>query len=174
MPFRTRLVTSVYTEGSFVVVRPFVYTFKLRGMQHTITVPKGFVTDFASIPWIVQRIPGFDVNGDSRFAAVVHDYLYCMQGVVSVETHRVDSVGVVPATFSRLECDEIFKQAIRDTGRDATTRDIVKGSYSGLQADLFYAGVRVGGRAYWNKRKGGPDRGDFATVEYMKTLEISA
>jgi hypothetical protein len=176
MSFRSRLITSAYIEGEFVVVSPFIYQFHLKSFWHTITVPKGFITDFASIPWLVQALPGFDVNGDSRFAAVVHDYLYCMQGMVStIKCGYLGDFGrLEPAQFSRADCDEIFKQALRDTGRDVFTRDIVKGSYSGLQADLFYAGVRAGGWQYWNKRKDGPRPDDFAPIEYMRSLEILA
>lgn len=39
----------------------------------TITVPSGFVTDFASIPWPLDLI--FKPNGDYARAAVIHDFL---------------------------------------------------------------------------------------------------
>lgn len=59
-----------------------------------VTVPPGFVTDFASIPrifWSVLR-----PDGEYAYAAVVHDYLYWMQ------------------TRSREEADHIFKMAMED------------------------------------------------------------
>ncbi len=40
----------------------------------TITVPKGFVTDFASVPWFFWRV--CPPVGEYNEAAVVHDYLY--------------------------------------------------------------------------------------------------
>jgi hypothetical protein len=59
-----------------------------------VTVPKGFVTDFASIPrvfWSALR-----PDGKYAYAAVVHDYLYWTQ------------------LRSRDEADDIFKMAMED------------------------------------------------------------
>jgi len=59
-----------------------------------VTVPPGFVTDFASIPrvfWSLLR-----PDGEYAYAAVVHDYLYWMQ------------------TRSREEADHIFKMAMEE------------------------------------------------------------
>jgi Protein of unknown function (DUF1353) len=59
-----------------------------------VTVPSGFVTDFASIPqvfWSVLR-----PDGEYAYAAVVHDYLYWTQ------------------TRPRDEADQIFKIAMED------------------------------------------------------------
>jgi Protein of unknown function (DUF1353) len=42
-----------------------------------VTVPKGFVTDFASIPQIFWTI--LRPDGDYAYAAVIHDYLYWTQ-----------------------------------------------------------------------------------------------
>ena len=66
-----------------------------------VTVPKGFVTDFASIPrifWSVLR-----PDGEYAYAAVVHDYLYWIQ------------------TRSRDEADHIFKMAMEDFEISALT-----------------------------------------------------
>lgn len=59
-----------------------------------VTVPPGFVTDFASIPrvfWSVLR-----PDGEYAYAAVIHDYLYWTQ------------------TRSRKEADDILKMAMED------------------------------------------------------------
>jgi hypothetical protein len=42
----------------------------------SITVPKGFRTDLASIPHILEAIPDLDVNGLSRRPGALHDWLY--------------------------------------------------------------------------------------------------
>jgi hypothetical protein len=47
-----------------------------------LTVPIGFVTDFASIPEIVQPI--ISKNGPWDVGAVVHDFLYKNGGVISI------------------------------------------------------------------------------------------
>lgn len=60
-----------------------------------ITIPKGFITDLASVP----RIPIiFDQWGNrSHYEAVVHDYLYC-----------TDSVPIVTCS----QANEVFKEAM--------------------------------------------------------------
>jgi hypothetical protein len=65
-----------------------------KGMYPQVTVPVGFVTDFASIPrpfWSMLR-----PDGDYAYAAVIHDYLYWTQ------------------SFSREKSDMIFKLAMED------------------------------------------------------------
>lgn len=41
-----------------------------------ITVPKGFITDMASIPHALDWIPNLDRDGLSRRPAALHDWLY--------------------------------------------------------------------------------------------------
>ncbi len=59
-----------------------------------VVVPKGFVTDFASIPRLFW--PALPPDGEYAYAAVVHDYLYWSQ------------------TRSREEADDILKIAMED------------------------------------------------------------
>lgn len=54
-------------------------------------MPKGFVTDLSSIPWIVSPIFK-SVNHNP--AGVIHDYLYCSK------------------TVSRKDADKIFKEML--------------------------------------------------------------
>ena len=54
-----------------------VLTYKIGISQDSITVPVGFVTDFASIPPALQSF--IQQNGPSLLPAVVHDYLYWKQ-----------------------------------------------------------------------------------------------
>lgn len=64
--------------------------------KRKIEVPAGFVTDLASIPAPLRGL--LNVNGKSRRAAVLHDWLYCSQ----------------PCT--RKEADAILKAALRTEG----------------------------------------------------------
>lgn len=41
-----------------------------------ITVPKGFITDMASIPHALDWVPNLDRDGLSRRPAALHDWLY--------------------------------------------------------------------------------------------------
>ena len=73
-----------------------------------VTVPKGFVTDFASIPrafWSALR-----PDGEYAYAAVIHDYLYWTQ------------------TRSRDEADGIFKMAMEDFDVGTVTIETIYGA----------------------------------------------
>lgn len=76
-------------RGTWTLIAPLVYHSDLTGF---VTVPAGFVTDFASVP----RIPvAFLLAGDcGQEAAVVHDFLYT--------THQVD----------RATADAVFREAL--------------------------------------------------------------
>lgn len=177
MPFISYLDTRVYQPGEFALLSPFKYQFAMNGVFFQLTVPRRFITDFASVPWIVQSLPGFDVNGSSRYPAVPHDYLYCCQGKVEVDI--LDGLmGKLlrrsVARFSRAQCDDIFRQAVLDIGRDIASRNQIDKPYSTFQADLFWAGVRAGGWYYWQKRKSGPGPDDFASASEMAMMEREA
>jgi len=78
-------------EKQYKLSAPFVYD----NPPVYIKVPKGFVTDGASIPRIAWTIIGSPFTGRYRNAAVIHDYLYTVQ------------------TCSRWQADRIFYQAMR-------------------------------------------------------------
>lgn len=80
-------------------------------------VPHGFETDLASVPRIFRWL--LDVNGTSRRAAVLHDYLYRMQPV------------------PRAIADEIFRRALQAEGMIAPGRW------------MYWCGVRLGGWVAW-------------------------
>ena len=84
----------------------------------TITVPKGFVTDFASIPQAFWTT-GLSPNGKYSKAAIVHDYLYWVQGC------------------TRKQADNILMIAMKESGVDIATRATI------------YEGVRLGGDSAW-------------------------
>lgn len=63
------------------------------GSGNILTVPKGFITDGASIPQIFWNL-GLSPWGDYAKAAVLHDWLYAKQ------------------EFTRLETDNVFLEAM--------------------------------------------------------------
>lgn len=90
------LALSRFVEPWYYLLEPFTWTpNKDNGPKYTsITVPRGFVTDLASIP-----PPLFSVlraDGEYAQAAILHDFLYWFQ------------------TFSREMSDDIFRVAMRD------------------------------------------------------------
>lgn len=115
-----------YKVGEWMVMDDLMYT-DLAGEQHV--VPKYFITDLASIPWVVEPI--FN-SVDTRIEGVVHDWLYCSQGL------------------PKDGCDQLLREMLLRTGCDRT------------RADLIYAGVHLGGGSRYTACKGGPKREDFA------------
>ncbi|CAB4182517.1 Campylobacter phage CGC-2007, Cje0229 [uncultured Caudovirales phage] len=87
-----------------------------------IEVPAGFITDLASIPRVFRNV--LNVNGASRRAAVLHDWLYCSQ------------------PFTRREADRMLKAALLAEGEHP------------IVAQVYYLGVRIGGSRPWNNRFG--------------------
>ncbi len=87
----------------------------------TILVPKGFVTDLASVPRFAAGI--IPPDGPWVMAAIIHDYLYATQGLAGV--------------FTRSQADDIFREAMKDLGVNKVRRNVI------------YAAVRVGGGRGW-------------------------
>jgi hypothetical protein len=98
MEFLTYPDVRVLSDDNFVLLDDFIVKY----YDHYITVPKGFDTDFASVP----RVPIFYAlfGGKAKKSAVLHDYLY------------------VTKPFSREECDKAFLCAMETEGLGWFTR----------------------------------------------------
>lgn len=102
--FLTELVVVVAErDGYFIVHEKFEYYSER--LKRKIEVPKGYETNFASIPQMFQNI--IRVNGKHRKAAALHDYL-CDHG---------EELGI-----TQREADFVFNEAMeisdmRDTQR---------------------------------------------------------
>jgi len=87
-------------------------------------VPKGFVTDFGSIPPLFRILPSFSPSGVSAKAATLHDFHYAVQ------------------VLERRAADDLFFRALLASGTNLPA------------AQLFWCGVRIGGwLAWWKRRK---------------------
>ena len=104
--FTSPLKVSPLPNGRWVVLEEFSYWTELFGECWTITVPAGFVTDFASIPravwWLMS--PYDPTHGK---AAVIHDYLYASQ------------------PCSRKEADQVFLEAMQVLGCGWCRRTVI-------------------------------------------------
>jgi hypothetical protein len=86
---------SRFREPVYFLLAPISWTPELgQEAYRAVTVPAGFVTDFASIPTVFYSL--LRPDGEYAYAAVVHDYLYWTQ------------------TRSREEADHVFKMAMED------------------------------------------------------------
>lgn len=123
-----------------------------------IKVPAYTVNDLASIPVFFRRV--FEINGPSRPAAALHDYLYEVKGYLAD----------LDITLTRHECDLIFKEAmavISISYWDTYPRHVQailreKGLSEGFSevplcdfwtTNFMYIGVYLGGAIAFNKSK---------------------
>jgi len=124
--FTTPLIVKVLDSYEFEVYRPFTYHIGTKYSKTTITVPRHFITDFASVPKCLWSIvPPY---GKYTKAAVLHDYLYKYHGYVS---------GEQIISYTRKECDDIFLEAMTVLGVGKIKRGII------------YNAVRWFGGSHW-------------------------
>lgn len=164
--YRSKLILAKYERPrEFVIYRDFEIEFWLYGECYRLVIPAGYITDFASVPRIMQNLPQFGPTDASGFAAVPHDYNYSSQGRVRATwLHVIEDgreVTVVPTAvdlvLTRKDCDELLYQGLIASG------------YSRATAWAFYAGVRIGGRLYWNRRqRDQKGRRDFVPKDYFQ------
>lgn len=91
--------------------------------EEIVTVPKGFVTDLASVPRILWSV--LPKTGRYAYAAIVHDYLYWVQ----------------PTGVVRRDADEILETAMKRSG------------VSGEKVWAIEKAVRTLGESAWKKNK---------------------
>lgn len=87
------------------VQQAFVYIYNEDGVYREILIPKGFVTDYGSIPQIFQNI--IPKNDAMSGAYVVHDLVYASE------------------MFSRKLCDDILLMAFQELGASWLKRNTV-------------------------------------------------
>lgn len=93
MNFKNDPILSVAENGQWRIESPLVYVTR---QDEEIVVPRGFLTDLASIPRIFHSL--IPVNGKHRHAAIVHDYLFVIQD------------------RPRSDVDRVFLEAMEDCG----------------------------------------------------------
>lgn len=76
--------------------------YKLRGTDQEIVVPRGFVTDFASVPRVFWTL--FPRHGRYTRASILHDFLYWDQ------------------SCTREQADELFDAVMTDSAVDSASR----------------------------------------------------
>lgn len=132
--FTTRLIVTPLADGKrWRLAVPFEYHVGAEESGDVITVPRGFTTDFASVPRPFWSL--FPPWGTYGKAAVLHDYLYVIQGV------RGSTEQLFHRTRSRAECDGIFLEAMKVLGVNIVTRT------------ALWSAVRTWGWIAWRKRK---------------------
>lgn len=108
--FTQPLFVEVFDNGrKFKVIENFTY-YREKNQDEVLCVPKGFITDFASIPRIFWNIYPPTGGGTKRTSygkcAVLHDASYQFKW------------------YSRKECDKLFLEAMKCMGVGYITRYI--------------------------------------------------
>lgn len=106
------LHVSRFMEPMYYLLKPITWR-PNPGQEHLskVTVPAGFVTDFASIPRVF--FTALRPDGEYTYPAIVHDYLYWAQ------------------TRPRDICDAIFKAGMEDFGISSVTIGPIYGAVRG-------------------------------------------
>lgn len=86
--FTSELIVSPCHDGrKWKLARPFGYHVGSRNSRNVIHVPKGFLTDFASVPqFLWSWLPYWGKYGK---AAIIHDYLYQTKPTTRKEADRI-------------------------------------------------------------------------------------
>ncbi len=108
-------IVQPFNDGNdWVVVRPFTYT--IGQTTYRITVPAGFVTDFASIP---APMRGFlSPTGQEGRAAIIHDYLYWNQPCTREQADWVLRLGMIESRVPLVTRQAVY-WAVRAMGDSA-------------------------------------------------------
>jgi len=83
-------------------------TYRLGDTADFIVVPKGFVTDFASIPEALWSF-GLSPHGQYSRAAIVHDYLYWTQGCTKEQADRLMVIAMKESDVGKFDEFLIYK-----------------------------------------------------------------
>lgn len=118
---KTELKFEVFKKkGKYVLAQDYCYSIN----GYVITVPKGFLTDLASVPLGLRLF--FPKDGEYTPAAVVHDYLYS----------KINNTGI-----NRELADKIFNFIMKEL-------NVVD-----YKRKAMYKAVRVFGELAWEKKK---------------------
>jgi hypothetical protein len=117
----------VIGKGSDVALWELMEDFSFNSalLNCTITVPKGLITDFASIPRLIWDHLSPD-DPIILFPSVIHDFLYTTGGVVSPSL-----------TITREQADAVLREAMEVCGAGSFIRNAV------------YQAVEEFGGAHW-------------------------
>ena len=102
-PLMLKFLDRANGNKHFELIEPFDYYVGSEGSKDVVAVPKGFQTDFASVPCIFWPI--LPPVGRYSKAAVIHDYLcaQCEECNYQYEQHTIKT---------RQQADEIFLEAM--------------------------------------------------------------
>lgn len=131
-----RLTVERVSDRDWKLIYPLVY----EGQRDTFTIPTGYVTDFASVPRMLQWFA--PSTGKYTLAAVLHDYL-CDSLNARGYLHAPNRpAGELPKYVTSRDVDGLFRRVMREQKVPAVLRW------------FMWAGVRWGAIFNRNRRPG--------------------
>jgi Protein of unknown function (DUF1353) len=104
-----------FTDGKhWIVKQPLTYIVGVS--SDSVTVPRGFVTDFASIPAYLQSL--IQPTGPNLLPAVVHDYLYWNQTCTREQADQIMLLAMIENDVPASQRNSIYR-AVRLGGASA-------------------------------------------------------
>jgi Protein of unknown function (DUF1353) len=135
---------SQFADGShWVLEKPLRY--RLKETNETIEVPRGFVTDFASIPRVAWSVMA-PTDRPGR-AGIIHDWLYWDQGCSREQADKIMLLGMEETGVNRVKRSLIYR-ALRLAGGFAWN-DNAKTRASGLPRQIEDADLPLPADAVW-------------------------
>jgi len=104
-------------NSNWVIVEDMVYIIGKTDVK--VVVPRGFVTDFASIPQFLSSF-GLSPHGQYSRAAVIHDYLYWTQGCSKEQSDRLLVIAMKESKVGSFDEFAVF-QGVSGFGASAWT-----------------------------------------------------
>jgi hypothetical protein len=124
--FRTLLKTVDIDGGHFRLIEPLL--FYSAEHKRTLVAPRGFETDFSSIPRGLWNV--FPKTGPYDYPAVIHDAGY---------TGKLEDVGGKPFPVTKAQADRLFLEGMQARGVGKVRRT------------LMYWGVHLFGKGDFSK-----------------------
>jgi hypothetical protein len=111
------IVVKQFNDGThWILVEPVVY--RIGNTNYQIEVPKGFVTDFASVPYGFTAL--FLPTGQYSRAAVIHDYLYWTQKCSREQADRIFLLAMIESDVPYKTRTTIYR-TVRTAGESSWT-----------------------------------------------------
>jgi hypothetical protein len=145
----------IHDNGNVEITYPWRIKY---GELCIIEVPKGFISDGNSVPWIFTRlVPKF---GRNTLAGIVHDFLYKTGEMKIADMHHKD--------FGTVNTPYITKTVNRKLADLIRLHLCVKCSVPGYQRILSYLALRLFGGSAWrvhrNREKAEQDALEWAAT----------
>jgi hypothetical protein len=133
-----------FADGrNWIVKQPLVYRVGIS--QDSVVVPRGFVTDFASIPPALQSL--IQQNGPYLLPAVVHDFLYWEQRCNREESDHLLLLAMIENKVDKAHRNAIYN-AVRAAGEFAWA-DNAKERKAGLVRVLPEDRIQIHALTLW-------------------------